>query len=386
LIKGFHRLIHVGVTGRPVEESDALVIKKAYYVLGISIAGLSLILLNWLDASAMMFDLMNIKRIILGAMYYMVPMATALAGFTVTQLPATFLLNRVGNRMPMFIGLLLNGLSLIFSITSSYHTALFLRFLAGMGLGLYLAPSLLLTLGWWSVRGLTRWIQVAYLSSITVLFAISTAMAAYITKITVLYLGVASIVLSMIVLFTMKDVVIIKSASIMAVMNNPDVLMLAIAFSIPWGVYLGLIPLTMHVDGTASTVVLTALLVLTPLLYKYRHAVRVERRKILFYATTILGGLMALMGIAPPNYVLVAVGFVFTVVLLSILYIINNLVSPILIVQSTSYLLTVSSTIGSIIMVVMGYAIQYLGTLGWITIGILIVISSLIYRILKIAL
>jgi hypothetical protein len=95
---------------------------------------------------------------------------------------------------------------------------------------------------------------------------------------------------------------------------------------------------------------------------------------------------MALMGIAPPNYVLVAVGFVFTVVLLSILYIINNLVSPILIVQSTSYLLTVSSTIGSIIMIVMGYAIQYLGTLGWITIGILMVISSLIYRILKITL
>jgi len=386
LIKGFHKLIHVGVAGRPVEESDALVVKKAYYVLGISIAGLSLILLNWLDASAMMFDLMNIKRIILGAMYYMVPMATALAGFTVTQLPATFLLNRVGNRMPMFLGLVLNGLSLIFSTTSSYHTALFLRFLAGMGLGLYLAPSLLLTLGWWSVRGLTRWIQVAYLSSITVLLAISTAMITYITKTTVLYLGVASIVLSMIVLFTMKDVVIIKSASIMAVMNNPDVLMLAIAFSVPWGAYLGLIPLTMHVDGTAGTVALTASLVLTPLLYKYRHAVRVERRKILFYATTILGGLMALMGIAPPNYVLVAVGFVFTVVLLSILYIINNLVSPILIVQSTSYLLTVSSTIGSIIMVVMGYAIQYLGTLGWITIGILMVISSLIYRILKITL
>ncbi len=75
-------------------------------------------------------------------------------GFAATQLPATFLFSRLGNRVSMFLGLLLNGLSLIFSTTSSYHTALLLRFLAGMGgLGLYLMPSLLLILGWWSIRG-----------------------------------------------------------------------------------------------------------------------------------------------------------------------------------------------------------------------------------------
>ncbi len=209
-------------------------IRRAYYVLGVSIAGLSLIMINWLGLSTIMFGIMAIKRVVLSTVYYVVPMATAMIGFAVTQLPATFLLSRVGNRVSMFLGLLLNGLSLIFSTTSSYHTALLLRFLAGMGLGLYLMPSLLLILGWWSIRGLTRWVQVAYLSSITMLMLTSSLAMMGITQGTVLYLGIASLVLAILVLFTMKDAVIIKSVSIMAVMNNPDVLMVSIAFSAPW--------------------------------------------------------------------------------------------------------------------------------------------------------
>ncbi len=53
---------------------DALVIKKAYYVLGISIAGLSLIMINWLGVSTIMFDIMAIRKVVLSAVYYVVPM------------------------------------------------------------------------------------------------------------------------------------------------------------------------------------------------------------------------------------------------------------------------------------------------------------------------
>ncbi|MGC8543513.1 MAG: MFS transporter [Vulcanisaeta sp.] len=377
----------MGVEGRPIEELDALVIRKAYYVLGISIAGLSLIMLNWLGASSIMFELMNIKKVILSTIYYVVPMATAIAGFATTQLPATLMLNRVGNRVPMFLGLLLNGLSLIFSTTSSYHTALFLRFLAGMGLGLYLMPSLLLLLGWWSIRGLTRWVQVAYLSSIAILLMLSSVLAMGLTQGTVLYLGIASIVLAIIVFFTMRDAVIIKSVSIMAVMNNPDVLMLAIAFSVPWGTYLNLVPLVMHDNGVLGTAALMAPLILTPILYRFRNSVKAERRKILLYSTIALGASIALIGIYQAlDYILIITGLLFTLMLLSVIYLVNNLVSPILIAQSTSYLLTVSSVIGSIIGIVMAYAVQYLGTLGWVIMGILIGVSSIIYRILKITL
>jgi len=377
----------VGVEGKPIEELDALVIRKAYYVLGISIAGLSLIMLNWLGASSIMFELMNIKKVILSTIYYVVPMATAIAGFATTQLPATLMLNRVGNRVPMFLGLLLNGLSLIFSTTSSYHTALFLRFLAGMGLGLYLMPSLLLLLGWWSIRGLTRWVQVAYLSSIAILLMLSSVLAMGLTQGTVLYLGIASIVLAIIVFFTMRDAVIIKSVSIMAVMNNPDVLMLAIAFSVPWGTYLNLVPLVMHDNGVLGTAALMAPLILTPILYRFRNSVKAERRKILLYSTVALGASIALIGIYQAlDYILIITGLLFTLMLLSVIYLVNNLVSPILIAQSTSYLLTVSSVIGSIIGIVMAYAVQYLGTLGWVIMGILISVSSIIYRILKITL
>ncbi len=377
----------MGVEGKPIEELDALVIRKAYYVLGISIAGLSLIMLNWLGASSIMFELMNIKKVILSTIYYVVPMATAIAGFATTQLPATLMLNRVGNRVPMFLGLLLNGLSLIFSTTSSYHTALFLRFLAGMGLGLYLMPSLLLLLGWWSIRGLTRWVQVAYLSSIAILLMLSSVLAMGLTQGTVLYLGIASIVLAIIVFFTMRDAVIIKSVSIMAVMNNPDVLMLAIAFSVPWGTYLNLVPLVMHDNGVLGTAALMAPLILTPILYRFRNSVKAERRKILLYSTVALGASIALIGIYQAlDYILIITGLLFTLMLLSVIYLVNNLVSPILIAQSTSYLLTVSSVIGSIIGIVMAYAVQYLGTLGWVIMGILISVSSIIYRILKITL
>ncbi|MGC9153426.1 MAG: MFS transporter [Vulcanisaeta sp.] len=377
----------MGVEGRPIEELDALVIRKAYYVLGISIAGLSLIMLNWLGASSIMFELMNIKKVILSTIYYVVPMATAIAGFATTQLPATLMLNRVGNRVPMFLGLLLNGLSLIFSTTSSYHTALFLRFLAGMGLGLYLMPSLLLLLGWWSIRGLTRWVQVAYLSSIAILLMLSSVLAMGLTQGTVLYLGIASIVLAIIVFFTMRDAVIIKSVSIMAVMNNPDVLMLAIAFSVPWGTYLNLVPLVMHDNGVLGTAALMAPLILTPILYRFRNSVKAERRKILLYSSIALGASIALIGIYQAlDYILIITGILFTLMLLSVIYLVNNLVSPILIAQSTSYLFTVSSVIGSIIGIVMAYAVQYLGTLGWVIMGILIGVSSIIYRILKITL
>ncbi|WP_243678585.1 hypothetical protein [Vulcanisaeta distributa] len=190
----------------------------------------------------------------------------------------------------MFLGLLLNGLSLIFSTTSSYHTALLLRFLAGMGgLGLYLMPSLLLILGWWSIRGLTRWVQVTYLSSITVLMLLSSLVIIGITQSAVLYLGIASLALAVLILLTMKDAVIIKSVSLMAVMNNPDVLMISIAFSIPWGgVYLSLLPLIINFSGYLAIAELTIPLALTPLLYRFRHSLRVERRKMLFYLTIAL--------------------------------------------------------------------------------------------------
>lgn len=222
-------------------------------------------------------------------------------GFAATQLPATFLFSRLGNRVSMFLGLLLNGLSLIFSTTSSYHTALLLRFLAGMGgLGLYLMPSLLLILGWWSIRGgLTRWVQVTYLSSITVLMLLSSLVIVGITQSAVLYLGIASLALAILVLLTMKDAVIIKSVSVMAVMNNPDVLMISIAFSIPWGgVYLSLLPLIINLGGYPAIAELTVPLALTPLLYRFRHSLKMERRKMLFYLTIALGAVTMPMGLA----------------------------------------------------------------------------------------
>ncbi len=377
----------MGFGNRPVEELDALVVRKAYYVLGISVAGLSLIMINWLGLSSIMFSIMTIKKVVLSSVYYVIPMATAMMGFATTQLPATFLLSRVGNRVSMFLGLVLNGLSLIFSATSSYHTALFLRFLAGMGLGLYLMPSLLLILGWWSIRGLTRWVQVTYLSSITMLMLISSLVVMGITQVATLYLGITSLVLAVLVLLTMKDAVIIKRVSIMAVMNNPDVLMISIAFSIPWGTYLGILPLIMNLGSHVGVTELTAPLALTPLLYRFRHSLRVERRRALFYLTMALGAAVMPMGLAGARaFIPAIVGFVFTLILLLTLYLVHDLVSPILIAQSTGYLFTVSSIIGSIMGVVVGYAVQYLGVLGWVTIGVLIMTSSLIYRVLRITL
>ncbi len=64
----------MGFNNRPIEELDALVIKKAYYVLGISIAGLSLIMINWLGVSTIMFDIMTIRKVVLSAVYYVIPM------------------------------------------------------------------------------------------------------------------------------------------------------------------------------------------------------------------------------------------------------------------------------------------------------------------------
>ncbi|WP_252901219.1 hypothetical protein [Vulcanisaeta sp. JCM 14467] len=93
------------------------------------------------------------------------------------------------------------------------------------------------------------------------------------------------------------------------------------------------------------------------------------------------------MGLAKAQlFILVIMGFIFTLILLLTLYLVHELVSPILIAQSTGYLFTVSSIIGSIIGVVLGYAVQYFGALGWVFIGILMVVSSLIYRMLKITL
>ncbi|BDR93429.1 hypothetical protein Vsou_25220 [Vulcanisaeta souniana JCM 11219] len=377
----------MGVNNKPVEELDTLIIKRAYYVLGISIAGLSLIMLNWLGLSSIMFNVMTIKRIVLGAVYYIVPMATAMAGFAITQLPATFLLSRFGNRVSMFLGLLLNGISLIFSATDSYHMALFLRFLAGMGLGLYLIPSLLLILGWWSIRGLTRWVQVAYLSSITILIPLSSLLTMGMARSTAIYLGVASLVLAILVLFTTKDAVIIRKISMVAVMNNPDILILSIAFSIPWGVYLSLFPLIMQLSNYLGIMELTIPMAITPLLYRFRHSVKTEKRTALLYLTIGLGVLVALMGISNTwEFILAPVGLMFTLILLLILYMVNDLVSPILIAQSTGYLLTVSSIIGSIIGIITGYSVQYLGTLGWIVIGALFAASSIFYRILKVTL
>jgi len=147
-----------------------------------------------------------------------------------------------------------------------------------------------------------------------------------------------------------------------------------------------LISITINFNGNTAVMLLTVPLILTPLLYRVRHSVRVERRKILLLSTATLGVSTALIGVAPLGYVLAVMGVLFTVILLSILYIINNLVSPILIVQSTSYLLTISSTIGSIISILMAYALQYFGVLGWVITGALITTSSLIYKVLKIAL
>ncbi len=98
--------------------------------------------------------------------------------------------------------------------------------------------------------------------------------------------------------------------------------------------------------------------------------------------------IMPMGGLAKAQlFIPVIVGFVFTLILLLTLYLVHELVSPILIAQSTSYLFTVSSIIGSIIGVVMSYAIQYFGgVLGWIMTGILIIMSSFIYKILKITL
>ncbi|MFB6470279.1 MAG: MFS transporter [Vulcanisaeta sp. AZ3] len=377
----------MGVEDRSIEETDALVIRRAYYVLSVSITGLLLIMINWVGVSSIMYNIMSIRKIVLNAVYYVVPIVTAMTGLAVIQLPTIFILNRIGNKVSMSLGLLMNGLSLIFSTTSSYHTALLLRFLAGIGLGFYLAPSLLLILGWWSIRGLTRWVQVAYLSSVTAIITLTSIIVPEITQSIAPYLGVASIILAVIILFTVGDAVIIKKVPIMAIMNNPDVLMLGIAFSLPWGVYLSLIPLVMQTSGRLGMMALTVPLILTPLLYRYRHSVKIERRKILLYTTAAFGALTMVMGLhIYTDYLLLVLGTIFTLVLLLVLYMVNELVSPILMVQSVTYLFTISSIIGSIIGMIMAYAIQYLGVLGWVVIGILIIISSIIYRILRITL
>ncbi|WP_252901218.1 hypothetical protein [Vulcanisaeta sp. JCM 14467] len=55
------------------------------------------------------------------------------------------------------------------------------------------------------------------------------------------------------------------------------------------GVYLSLLPLTMNVGNYLGIIELTAPLALTPLLYRFRHSLKVERRKLLFYLTMALG-------------------------------------------------------------------------------------------------
>ncbi len=146
---------------------------------------------------------------------------------------------------------------------------------------------------------MTRWVQVTYLSSITVLMLLSSLVIVGITQSAVLYLGIASLALAILVLLTMKDAVIIKSVSVMAVMNNPDVLMISIAFSIPWGgVYLSLLPLIINLGGYPAIAELTVPLALTPLLYRFRHSLKMERRKMLFYLTIALGAVTMPMGLA----------------------------------------------------------------------------------------
>ncbi len=166
-----------------------------------------------------------------------------------------------------------------------------------MGLGLYLMPSLLLILGWWSIRGVDQ-VGPGYL-----LILNNSTNAPLITSDSGYYAerraipGHSSLALAILVLLTMKDAVIIKSVSVMAVMNNPDVLMISIAFSIPWGgVYLSLLPLIVNLGGYPAIAELTVPLALTPLLYRFRHSLKMERRKMLFYLTIALGAVTMPMG------------------------------------------------------------------------------------------
>ncbi|WP_054857129.1 hypothetical protein [Vulcanisaeta sp. JCM 16159] len=148
-----------------------------------------------------------------------------------------------------------------------------------------------------------------------------------------------------------------------------------------------MLPLTLNVSNYLGIVELTIPLALTPLFYRFRHSLKIERRRVLLYLTMALGVVVMPMGLTKVQlFIPVVIGFIFTVILLLTLYLVHDLVSPILIAQSTSYLFTVSSIIGSIMSMFMGYVIQYLGILGWIITGILIMTSSLIYRILKITL
>ncbi|WP_069807864.1 hypothetical protein [Vulcanisaeta thermophila] len=373
----------MGFNNKSIEELGLGVMRRAYYVLGISIVGLFLVMINWVGLSSVMYYIMTIKRVVLGMTYYVIPMATAMVGFAITQLPSTMLLNRAGNRVPIFLGLLLNGVSMMVT-TDNYYTALLLRFLAGMSMGLYLLPTMLLLVGWWSIRNMTRWVQVLYLMAFTTIFVASIPLAKPLSAFS-LYLGLASLALSPILLFTAKDAVIIKKAPIMAVMNNPDVLLMGIAFSAPWGFYLSLASALNETTNTALA--LTTPLLVIPVLYRFRHALRLNRIKALHYSTLALGALTPALIYAPTRELTLAIlGLIFALITLLILGVINELVNPLLTVQTISYLLTISSILGSMIGIAMGYTVDHLGPAGWVITGGLIMASSIIYRVLKITL
>jgi len=364
-------------SARSVERLDTRILKKAYSSLILSLTGLVLSMINWVGITINMYGFMDLHDVVVNAMIYMEsPIMASLLGLSIAQLPAVFVLNRLGNRLPMALGLIVNGISMGMVTTGDYYSALASRFLSGVGLGLYMLPSLSYIMGWWSNRGLMRWVQLVYLTSFFASMAVSAAISSILPRWIVQYLGVTSIILSLLVLVLGRDALVIRRISVVAVMNNPDIILLSMSFSTVWGTFLGLM-------GEVSrdvwlTVSLTSATLASLLAYRFRR-ISMKRRLLATLLGLIYGASLTSLSVGASWGSLAIIGVLFAINYLSLASIINELVSPLLVVQTMGYLLALSSSLAPIFLYLDGYLFDTLGSLRWVILGLIVMLSSLLY-------
>jgi len=364
-------------SARSVERLDTRILKKAYSSLILSLTGLVLSMINWVGITINMYGFMDLHDVVVNAMIYMEsPIMASLLGLSIAQLPAVLVLNRLGNRLPMALGLIVNGISMGMVTTGDYYSALASRFLSGVGLGLYMLPSLSYIMGWWSNRGLMRWVQLVYLTSFFASMAVSAAISSILPRWIVQYLGVTSIILSLLVLALGRDALVIRRISVVAVMNNPDIILLSMSFSTVWGTFLGLM-------GEVSrdvwlTVSLTSATLASLLAYRFRR-ISMKRRLLATLLGLIYGASLTSLSVGASWGSLAIIGVLFAINYLSLASIINELVSPLLVVQTMGYLLALSSSLAPIFLYLDGYLFDTLGSLRWVILGLIVMLSSLLY-------
>jgi MFS family permease len=362
-----------------VERLDARILKRAYYSLVLSVTGLVLVMVNWVGVTVNMYSFMNLHGVSVNTVIHReTPVMAALLGLSITVLPAVLVLNRLGNRLPMALGLIINGASMSTASTGDYYSALAGRFLSGMGMGLYMLPSLSYILGWWSTRRLTRWVQLAYLASFFTSMVASILVAGALTYASLYYLGIASALSALPVLALGRDAVVIRRIPAVAVLNNPDVILLSVAFSATWGTFLGLVG-----ELGNAAILATAGTLLSLLAYRFRR-IGARRRLLSTCLGAAYGVALASLSMGTTWASLVMVGALFATTYLSLASIINELVSPLLVVQVIGYLLSVSSALAPIFLYIGGLLADSLGNPRWLILGSLVIAMSLLYLRLNI--